>query len=309
MVPFGTHARAVGTPSFTAPEVVMRQPLDGRTDLYSLGATAYFASRAATPTRPVLRQSAQRVAQPSGASLPPRARYSGGPRQLVLSYSTSRRPAVPRVPGRSLSGLRAIAGIQLDEQLQVQRSFLTTPSLVGRDGLLPQVRRQMIHATRGGGTSIFLTGIRGVASPLCRRVRPGRQARRRLGAARRRQRCAGRRLELRTVITRTARVGVARPGRGTTRRPGRRSRPRMARATEITGPVPLAPLRPLELRAAAQDSLLNLMEEVSHRSFLVVTADDVDCVDEPSRAFIALLRAAGPRLPHRRGGSGRPRRS
>ena len=39
MVQMGPCAQVVGTPAFVAPEVVQRSALDGRTDLYSLGAT------------------------------------------------------------------------------------------------------------------------------------------------------------------------------------------------------------------------------------------------------------------------------
>ena len=43
MVPMGPSAQVVGTPAFIAPEVVHRSALDARTDLYSLGATLYYA--------------------------------------------------------------------------------------------------------------------------------------------------------------------------------------------------------------------------------------------------------------------------
>jgi serine/threonine-protein kinase len=43
MATMGPCAQAVGTPAFVAPEVAQRATLDGRTDLFSLGATLYFA--------------------------------------------------------------------------------------------------------------------------------------------------------------------------------------------------------------------------------------------------------------------------
>jgi serine/threonine-protein kinase len=42
-VPMGVSAQIVGTPAFVSPEVVSRSLLDARADLFSLGATLYFA--------------------------------------------------------------------------------------------------------------------------------------------------------------------------------------------------------------------------------------------------------------------------
>ena len=42
MMPMGASRTLVGTPAFCAPEAVHLQPLDARTDLYSLGVTLYF---------------------------------------------------------------------------------------------------------------------------------------------------------------------------------------------------------------------------------------------------------------------------
>ena len=53
VVPFGTTPRLLGTPPFCPPEVVHGQALDGRVDLFALGATLYFAitGRHAYPAR------------------------------------------------------------------------------------------------------------------------------------------------------------------------------------------------------------------------------------------------------------------
>ena len=53
MVPMGPCAHAVGTPGFAAPEVLLHAELDARTDLFSFGATLYFAltGRAPFPMR------------------------------------------------------------------------------------------------------------------------------------------------------------------------------------------------------------------------------------------------------------------
>ena len=82
MAPMGHGgADVVGTPAFTAPETLQRSALDARTDLYSLGATLYFAltARLALPRAHVLRV-AGRVAASSRcrrrafvADIPPRS--------------------------------------------------------------------------------------------------------------------------------------------------------------------------------------------------------------------------------------------
>jgi serine/threonine protein kinase, bacterial len=43
MAPVGEAGTIVGTPAFAAPEVLTGVALDGRADLFSFGATLYFA--------------------------------------------------------------------------------------------------------------------------------------------------------------------------------------------------------------------------------------------------------------------------
>ncbi|MFI5309343.1 MAG: serine/threonine-protein kinase, partial [Polyangiales bacterium] len=53
MMPMGVAKRVVGTPPFIAPELLQLQQLDGRTDLYGLGALGYYllTGRHAYPAR------------------------------------------------------------------------------------------------------------------------------------------------------------------------------------------------------------------------------------------------------------------
>jgi len=291
MVPFGTHKRAVGTPAFTAPEVVMGQSLDGRTDLYSVGATAYLAltGRYAYSARTF---DALRNAWRSRPPLPSHYNSEVPPDldQLVMSLlnlQPSRRPASA---GAVIERLTAVAGLRLEEQLQVQRSYLTTPSLVGRDNVLREVRRQMIQAARGSGTSIFLTGARGVgisrmvdACALEGKLASGVVLRVDAGDAQEGDWSGVRSLleqlitELPTkvvelLVDHAAVIAHIWP-----------------RASELTSVLPRVFSQPQEIRAAVQNSLLNLMQEIARRCSLVVTVDDIDRMDEPTCAFIALL--------------------
>src|SRR5689334_16520142 len=49
MAPMGVCRLVAGTPAFVAPEVVHRSALDGRSDLFSLGATLYYALTKRSP--------------------------------------------------------------------------------------------------------------------------------------------------------------------------------------------------------------------------------------------------------------------
>ncbi len=293
MAPFGTHKHPVGTPTFTAPEAVHGQALDGRADLFSLGATAYYAltGRHAYPSRNFASIRNAWRTQPAGPSryvedIPPALD------QLVmslLSLSAARRPASAAAV---IERLTAIAGLQIDDVLLVQRSYLSTPTLVGRDGELHQIRRQMIHASRGRGGSLFITGPRGV------------------GCSRMVEACA---LEAKLANATLLRADAndARAGEwGGVRSlldqllielPGDASR-------LISPHAPaLAPVWPRALeyaradanvesageadpdRAVVHRALLHLMQEVARHGLLVLTADDLDQVDEPTSSFLALL--------------------
>jgi hypothetical protein len=291
MVPFGTHKRAVGTPAFTAPEVVMGQPLDGRADLYSVGATAYYALTGRQPYRARTFEDL-RNAWRSRPALPSQYAPDVPPDldQLVMSLLNLQPARRPASAGAAIERLTAIASLKLDEQLQVQRSYLSTPSLVDRDGILQHVRRLMIQAVRGYGTSIFLTGPHGV------------------GLSRMADACA---LEGKLASAVVLRVDASDAQDGdwggvrslleqlVTELPSKAVELLLdraevlahiwPRATEITGISPRPFSDPKEIRSAVQNNLLKLTDAFIRHSCLVVTADDIDQLDEPTRALIALL--------------------
>jgi hypothetical protein len=162
MASMGPCAQAVGTPAFVAPEVAQRASLDGRTDLFSLGATLYYAL-AGRPPYPA-RNFAQLHEVWAMKPVPPSAYQSGVPAALdglVLSM-VSLEPALrPRSAFDVMQRLAAIADLEQAESLGVSRAYLAIPSLVGREDLLSKLARRATRAESGVGTAMLIEGAPG----------------------------------------------------------------------------------------------------------------------------------------------------
>jgi tetratricopeptide (TPR) repeat protein len=162
MMPMGVCKRVVGTPPFIAPEMVQLQPLDGRTDLYALGALAYFmlTGLQAYPARSVRQlRDVWRTAPRTPIELAPETPPALS--QLVMELLQLNRNARPRTAGVVMERLCAIASLPLDEHADVAEAYLTTPMLVGREQQLASVRQHLIDATRGHGGVIVVQGASG----------------------------------------------------------------------------------------------------------------------------------------------------
>jgi hypothetical protein len=300
MVPFGTHKHPVGTPAFTAPEAVYGQPLDGRADLFSIGATAYFALtghhaypsrsfagiRNAWRTQPALPSSYVKDIPPALDQLV----------MSLLSLPVTRRPASAAAV---IERLTAIADLRVEEQLLVQRSFLSTPMLVGRDAAMQQIRRQMIQASRGRGSALFLTGPHGVGRSrmvdAC--ALEAKLASATLLRADANDASDGEWGGVRSLLDQLLIEQPAKAAELIT--PHARQLAQVwPRALELCGLAAEPAAETQVVRAAVHGALLKLMEAISHQGLLVLTADDLDRVDEPTRAFIALLvqRVSGRRV-------------
>jgi hypothetical protein len=162
--PMGPAKLFVGTPAVSAPEAVHLQPLDARTDLYSLGATLYFAL---TGRRPYPANSlAQLYELWQSPPPPPSALVADVPLALdslvmeLLQLDPGLRPSSA---AETLDRLSGIAGLERDEAGQlVTRAYLSTPTLIGRDTSLERFRRRMKAAFGGSGGSLLVRGPRGV---------------------------------------------------------------------------------------------------------------------------------------------------
>ncbi len=163
MTPVGPCKHVVGTPHFVPPEACNGRLVDARSDLFSLGATAYFAltGRHAYPgarSLDVLRD-AWRF-----RPLPPSKHVADIPKELdrlVISLIHLDFMARPSNAAEVMERLSAIAGLHIDEQLIVRQAYLSTPTLVGRDDLLLRFRKQMVRTVRSRGGTVVIKGASG----------------------------------------------------------------------------------------------------------------------------------------------------
>ena len=152
LVAMGPQTRIAGTPPFVAPESVYMQPLEARSDLYSLGALAYFllTKRNAYPAREIsdLRDVWQRK------PLRPEQLRPDLPPALcdlvmaLLSLDLRGRPASAAEVHERLS---AIGELPCDDERLAAQAFLTSPQLVGRADASAVLRKRLMRVTRGRG--------------------------------------------------------------------------------------------------------------------------------------------------------------
>ena len=124
MTPMGPVKQVVGTPPICAPEVLSLEPLDARADLYSLGATLYYAlvGRHAYPARDFRHLRALLSQTP----LAPSALVPDVPPALdalVMSMLATDPAARPASAAEVFDRLSAIAELPADEQLRVSSAY------------------------------------------------------------------------------------------------------------------------------------------------------------------------------------------
>jgi hypothetical protein len=164
LAPFGASKFVVGTPACCPPESVNLQPLDGRADLYSLGATLYFllVGRHAYLARHF---SALSDCWLSGFARPSELRSDlpAALDELLLDLMRLEPDARPASAAEVMQRLSAIDGEAGVEQQRVARAYLVTPTLVGREDQLARVKRKLERTLRRGrGNSVVVSGPAGV---------------------------------------------------------------------------------------------------------------------------------------------------
>ena len=163
MADMGPSKSVVGTPAICAPELVRLQSLDGRTDLYALGATLYYTltGRFPYPARSFAQlESMWKLRPPAPSEIVP-----GIPAaldELVMALLQLEAALRPSNASEVVQRLRAVAGLSIDEQLHVSQAYLATPNLVGRDTAVARMRKYTAALCNGRGRAVLVEGPPGV---------------------------------------------------------------------------------------------------------------------------------------------------
>jgi tetratricopeptide (TPR) repeat protein len=159
----GKARSVVGTAAFVAPEVIQQGALDGRTDLFSFGATLYFALTGRPPYP--ARSFSQLADLWTVTLLPPSSLVENIPEALdalVMSLLCLEPAMRPRSAFEVIQRLSAIAGVERIEPISVSQAYLSTPVLVGRQEAMRVLRGQMRSAFAGRGRGVLVEGRSGV---------------------------------------------------------------------------------------------------------------------------------------------------
>jgi hypothetical protein len=160
---FGVASHVVGTPPCIAPEAVRGAPLDQRTDLYALGATAYylltrrhaFYAKSISELGAAWQRPAPRPSQ-YAPDVPPALD------ELVLSLLNHDPLARPESAAEVIDRLNAVAGLpSIDEPLAAASYFWST-ALIGREAQLEEVHGALRSVTAGKGSALVFEGGAGV---------------------------------------------------------------------------------------------------------------------------------------------------
>jgi hypothetical protein len=163
MTPMGKSDWLIGTPAFVAPEVVSRQVLDARSDLYSLGVLGYTLVAGRPPY--VARAFVELQDAFLTAPVRPSAFAPDVPKALdalVMQLISLDRAERPGSAVEVVERLSALAGLEHDSRRAIVSAYLTTPTLIGRDRELTAVRRRAQRTLRAGSPR---GGCISIASP------------------------------------------------------------------------------------------------------------------------------------------------
>lgn len=296
MASMGPSERVIGTPAFTAPEVVRQLALDARTDLFSLGATLYFAltGTLAYPARTF----SQLTDAWSVSPLQPSTLNSDIPIELdaLVTSMLSLEPALrPRSASEVMMQLATLLGGADDEHADVRRAYLSTPRLTGRDDLLQRFGRRIARARAQRGGSLLIDAVAG------------------MGRSRALEACSVYAQTQGCLVARTSSTSLDLGPFGVAQRLTEQLALALpdsclevactTKTTELLFAPPddaAACDSPLRLRTRAfavagteraltQDALTAFWLELARSRVVVMVVDDLDRIDEPSAAWLATV--------------------
>jgi hypothetical protein len=288
-------AQVVGTPAFTPPETVHRLALDARSDLYSLGATLYYALTGQLPYQArsfaeVLSAWDFKVMAPSACE----ADIPAALDDLVLSLISLEPALRPQSAFDVMQRLAAIAGLARDESKDVSLAYLSTPTLVGRTKQIAELRERLAASRSAQGAALLIEGAAGVGRS--RLLDACALEAKTLGMSVLRATASGAREPFAIAHGLTRHLLEAHPAVGLSAE----AAPLMAAAVSTPAndnPKSAAPPR-LELKSFADPSLASeplqqaitrFILSVSRAHPLLIAVDDVQRIDQASAAVLAAL--------------------
>ena len=159
----GVSHEVVGTLPSIAPEMLLGLPMDGRADLFGLGALAFWLLTARHPQRirsldDLMRNGRRPPPAPSSLvrELPPALD------DLVLSLLSAEPLGRPSQAAEVIERLGAIAELPAAPELPVAQGYVRSAVLVGRERELELARKRIERAAAGQGGALLIEGRSGM---------------------------------------------------------------------------------------------------------------------------------------------------
>jgi tetratricopeptide (TPR) repeat protein len=158
----GVSTEIAGTPAFIAPENLRGLPLDGRTDLYALGALGYWVSTGRHPYPARALGELERLWRQSPP--PPSEIVDDVPPafdELIASLLCLDPLGRPASAAEVIDRLQATADLPADPDIAVTEGYLASATMVGRRREIEVLRGCVSEAAQGHGRSVLVEAASG----------------------------------------------------------------------------------------------------------------------------------------------------
>lgn len=304
--PFGVTNTVVGTPPYVPPEAVRGLPLDQHSDLFALGALAYFllTRSHAFPARTLADLPTawkRRPERPSavvarlieqGESLAPVPKALD---ELVLSLLSLDPQARPQSAAEAIERLTSVGGLEREPGTLAAQSYLLSASLVGRSAEVSRANELVANALAGSGGVLVIHHAEGAgASRLLTQIAldarlAGATVLQIDGEFSRAPYAAARTLAGKLLLAAPVEAKAAAPRDADTidwLRGARTDRPSASTAKEE---LPSVAVAPLATRLKLISTLEHWLLEVSLSCPLVILVDNAHELDEGTMTLLSVL--------------------